>query len=220
MAKLDGEDFLHVESITSANSVDDVVNPAAGGSYIEAVSGDEMAKAYIEALTFEEFFNARPEYIKRIQNEMKTVRQDDAIKAAKAEADSKLTALNEAQEQIKTLEADRDAAVSELAMARRDLALEKVLRGAGLPALYENDLRTRLASVNEAEWLGIIDIEKKKATKSGAIGRVMVEGAGQQIHVDPVISQPRKPSNVLDMTKINSPEQLAKVLSQLGGSIT
>lgn len=213
MQKMDDGDYLHIESITSANSVDDVVNPAAGGSYLlTASSGDDMAAQLVAAMTFEEFFDSRPDYIKRIQNEMKTVRQDDAIKAAKAEADKHLTALTEAQGNLTALQTAHEATVTELATARRELAIEKALRAAMLPALYESDLRKRLTTVNEAEWADIIETEKKKAQQA-VKPRVAVTGSGQQVHTQPVIRESVTP-RTLDMTKITTPEQLAAVLSQ------
>jgi len=217
MQKLDGEDFLHIESITAANSVDDVVNPAAGGSYIEsAAMGDELMTAFLKEMTFEEFFNARPEYIKRIQNEMKTVRQEDALKAAKAEAESNLTALQEAQTELTALQATREAANAELAKARRELALEKALRVAGLPALYENDLRNRLTGLPEADWLAVINTEKTKA-KRNAPPASTVTGAGQQVAPQITLSaKPRDPKAEIReaLKNVSSPAELQELLGQ------
>ncbi len=214
MQKLDGEDFLHIESITAANSVDDVVSPAAGGSYIESAAlGDELMMAYLKELTFEEFFNARPEYIKRIQNEMKTVRQDDAIKAAKTEADSNLKALTEAQIELTTLQATHEAADAELAKARRELALEKALRVAGLPALYENDVRKRLIEKPESEWLEVINTEKMKA-KRNAPALPIVTGAGQQTATPITTIARRDPKAEIReaLAKVQSPDDLLDIL--------
>lgn len=214
MQKMDDGDYLHVESITSANSVDDVVNPAAGGSYtLTASNGDDMAAQLVNAMTFEEFFESRPDFIKRIQNEMKTVRQDDALKAAKAEAEAHQTALKEAQDNLTALQTAHEAAVTELATARRELAIEKALRAAMLPALYETDLRNRLSTIAEAEWTSMIEIEKKKAQQT-VKPRVAVTGAGQQVHVQPIIRENAGEPKPLDMNKISTPEQLAQVLSQ------
>lgn len=216
VSKLDGEDYLHVESITAANSVDDVVNPAAGGSYIESAAlSDELQAAYINNLTFEEFFNARPEYIKRIQNEMKTARQDEALKAAKAEAESNLKALNEAQTELVQLKTTHEAADAELTSARRELAIEKALRKAGLPALYEEDLRKRLMEKPEAEWLEVIATEKKKAKRS-APQLPIVTGAGQQ--VSPAITVIAQRNPVVSMrealAKVQSPEELQQLIGR------
>jgi len=216
VSKLDGEDYLHVESITAANSVDDVVNPAAGGSYIESANGDELASAMLQAMTFEEFFESRPDYIKRIQNEMKTVRQDDAIKAAKADADKHLSALTEAQSTIETLQATHEAAVTELTTARRELAIEKALRAAGLPALYENDVRKRLTGLPETEWLEVINTEKKKAKRTGAAALPVVTGAGQQVAQPITVMASRDPKTAFReaLARVQSPEELQHLLGQ------
>lgn len=214
VGKIDGDDYLTVESITAANSVDDVVNPAAGGSYVEsAANGDELMTAYLNALSFEEFFNARPEYIKRIQNEMKTVRQDDAIKAAKADADKHLSALTEAQNELTLSRATNEAALAELATARRDLAIEKALRAAGLPAIYENDLRKRLSSTPESEWLEVISTEKKKAKRTGATALPVVTGAGQQIAAPINVMTQRDPKAAMReaLSRVTSPEDLLRI---------
>lgn len=216
MQKMDDGDYLQVESITSANSVDDVVNPAAGGAYVlTASSGDELATAYINALTFEEFFESRPEYIKRIQNEMKTVRQDDALKAAKAEAEAHLSDLTEAQAELKTLQEQHEATVAELATARRELILEKALRAANFPVLYENDLRESLPKLPVEEWAAKIDVEKKKAQQVRP--KVPVTGAGQHVHESirlPAAQTPK--SGVIDMSQIKTPQDLQQLFYKLG----
>lgn len=215
VSKLDGEDYLTVESITAANSVDDVVNPAAGGSYVEsATTGDDLLIAYMNTLSFEEFFKARPDYIKRIQNEMKTIRQDDAIKAAQTEADRTRQMLMEAQTKLDALTATHEAATAELAAARRELAIEKALRAAGLPTLYENDVRNRLSTTPESEWLEVINIEKRKAKRTGSVTLPVVTGAGQQVTAPLPVTTPRDPKEALReaLRQVQSPEDLKRLL--------
>lgn len=219
MGKYDGEDMLGVESITSANSVDDVVTPAAGGSYmLTASTGDELANAYIAALTYEEWFESRPEYLKRVQNEMKAVRQDEAVKVATANADTLQTALHEAQSQLETLKNERDAALADAGSKARALALEKTFRKVSLPLAVENDLRERLMESAPEKWLTIISGERTKLTALGLKPRVTVTGAGQQIaesvqtivKLDPV-KEARKA-----VASASSPEELAKIRESLG----
>lgn len=217
--KIDGEDMLSVESITAANSVDDVVNPAAGGSYmLTASTGDELANAYINALTFEEWFDARPEYIKRVQGEMKAVRQDEAVKVANAKADQLTAALDEAQattkdltEQVGRLEADN-------ALLRLKLELEKAFRTAGLPKASEDDLRRRFDESVPANWLAIIQGEKDKLKALGLTPKIAVTGAGQQI------AQPIQESKTPDpvamlrerIKNAKSPEELKQIQESIG----
>jgi hypothetical protein len=212
MQRENGENVLYVESLKKAKSVDDVVEPAGGGSYTESVNGDELALTLLQEMTFEEFFNARPDYIKRIQNEMKTVRQNDAIKAVKTEADSTLKALTEAQNELQSSQAKNEAALTELVTARRELAIEKALRAAGLPALYENDLRGRLSELPEAKWLEVISTEKKKA-KRIAPTLPMVTGAGQQVSTPITMVTKRDPDTAMRerLAALQSPDELLRI---------
>lgn len=219
MAKIEGEDVLNVESITSANSVDDVVNPAAGGAYVlTASSGDELAQSYLQALTYEEWFESRPEHRKRLQNELKTARQDDALKAAKAEAESNLTALTEAQMKLKTLEEAHDAAVANEATARRELALEKAFRKAGFPAATEDSLREQLADLHPDKWAAVISRKRSELKALGISQRVTVTGAGQQIAPTPTPVKTRNPVKEMReaIAQASSPEELQRILQTLG----
>lgn len=215
--KFEEQDAFIVEAIEAAHSVDDVTSPAAGGGFsLTASDSDSLMTSYIQALTFEEFFEARPDYIKRIQNEMKTVRQDDALKAAKAEAEATQTTLQETQSNLTALQTEHEATVTELATARRELAIEKALRSAMLPALYESDLRKRLTTVNEAEWLGIIETEKKKAQQV-IKPRVTVTGAGQQVHTQPVtLTATIDPAKLIRqrLAQVQSPDELLSLLGR------
>lgn len=219
MGKYDGEDMLEVESITVANSVDDVVNPAAGGSYVlTASTGDELANAYIAALTFEEWFESRPEYIKRVQNEMKSVRQDEAVKAAKTEADQLTSALSEAQNTNKSLNEQVAMLQGELDLERRKTALEIAFRSAGLPKASEDDLRQRFAESPPDNWLAIIQGEKDKLKALGLAPRIPVTGAGQQVAAP--IREQYKPDPVAELKEriknARSPEELKRIQESIG----
>lgn len=188
----DGGEGVEVESITAATSVDDVTDPAAGGGYrLVAGNEDAFADEFLRSLSFEEWREAQPKYVERLQREWKTVRLEEATKTALAEADQKVKAaaaetdrmsqtLNRTQKDLETLREASVSAASELAAARRELLLERTLRAAQLPAVYENDLRNRLLALNESEWASTIQTEKVKAARVGH-GRVDVSGSGTQI---------------------------------------
>lgn len=171
---------VEVEAITHALSVDDVTIPAAGGAYTEAANGDELLTALLESLSYEEWFEAKPEYTKRLQNEMKKVRQDEALKAAQAEAERLQLALDEAQTAREALTAECEAVRSDLQRARRELAVIEALGKVNLPATWQTDLRKRLMEAAPEDWHTIIDTEKKKAARANAVPKVPVTGAGQQ----------------------------------------
>lgn len=201
---------LEVQSIDRALSVDDVSDAAAGGSYVEN-EGNNLTSSLLELITFEEWFAARPEFIKRVQNEMKTVRQDDALTAAKAEAEQARQALKEAQDQLTAALAASEAAVLEAATARRERDIERVLPTANVPKDWLTSLREQLMNAASEQWAGIIESEQSKAKAAGH--KVAVTGAGQQVHVPTVIKESSAPKP-LDMTKFKSPEEFAAFISQ------
>lgn len=207
-------DGLNVESITAANSVDDVTVPAAGGTYLTAsTNGDEIVKQIINALTFEEYFAARPDYIQRIQKEMKTIRQDDAVKAAKAEADRIQADLSEAQNQLNTLKAERDAALAEAQGKARELLLEKTLNKAQLPVSWKVSLREQLEKADPQEWDSIIEreIDKSKIGQK----RIEITGADQQV-AQPITEATKPTRNHPNWDVIlSSPENFAAWKSKL-----
>lgn len=186
----DGE-ALRVESITSAISVDDVSQAAAGGSYaLTASAGDELVTGLLEALSFEEWQTARPDLIERLKREWKTVRLDEETKRVLAESENKIKtadtkaaesaqALSEAQAQHQALIEANTNLQSELRIARRELALEKALVKVKLPDLYLEDLRKRLPQSPVGEWAALIEIEIAKARKTNP-PRVPVTGASAQ----------------------------------------
>jgi hypothetical protein len=203
--KSDDGDVLEVEAISAANSVDDVTEPAAGGGYVLAagMTGDSLAADVLAALDYDEWLEARPEYTARMQREWATVRQDNAVKAAQAEADRAKLALREAQEQVKRAEADREAARLDTAAARRDLALAEALAGVKLPAPWKTDLRERLGKADPADWAAIIESEQRKAETAGHKPQISVRGASVQVAATPVIAEdtspmPRPDENVED----------------------
>ena len=188
----DGGDVLEVEAISAANSVDDVTEPAAGGAYaLTAGGGDSLAADVLAALDYEEWVEARPEYTVRLKREWATVRQDEAVKAAQAEADRLRLALAEAQQKAQVSEAEREAAVREIALARRDGAIAEALAGVKLPASWRDGLRGQLKAADPGEWAAILESEQRKAEAAGHKPRVAVSGAGvQTATVPPVVESP------------------------------
>ena len=226
--KFDDGDALEVESIEGSNSVDDVLNAAAGGSYLltAASNGDELATALVAAMTYEEYKQAHPAHLERLKLEWKAVRLEEATKTALAEADDKVKqaqaesgqakqALEEAQTALTTLTTERDTALSEAAQARRELAIERLFRAASLPNKVEEDLRGRLAEAAPELWQGIIQRERDKLKALGLERRVAVSGSGQQ--VSPA-NTPAKPDPIKEMrarlAAAKSPEEVQRILEQ------
>lgn len=176
--KADDGDVLEVEAISAANSVDDVTEPAAGGGYVLAAGGhDALLNAALESMSYEEFTGARADYVARLKREWQSVRQDEAVKAAKADADRASAALAEAQATIAKLTAEREAAASERDAARRAAAVSEALQAAKLPAAWRESLKDTLLAADAAQWPSIIEREQRKAESAGHKPRIAVAGA-------------------------------------------
>lgn len=182
--KLEGEDVLVVEAITGVNSVDDVTSPAAGGGWerLMASAPDDLALQVLNALDYQEWIEARPDYTDRLKNEWKQHRQTEALKAANAVADDLRTALTEAKTEIEGLKVERDAARTEVFAARRELAIERALQKVVLKASWKDSLRHDLSRTPEDEWGALIEREISKARTSNARPTISVTGAGQQVY--------------------------------------
>ena len=211
MKKYGTEDALEVTNITAANSVDDVSQPSAKGSYLLTASyTDGLAEAYIKELTYEQWFESRPEFVKRVQGELKTVRQDDAVKAAKVEADSLKATLAELQESLDTMKAERDAALVEAQSTARKLVIVETLGKVTLPKSFKDDLQERLLTLDESEWSAVIEKEISKAKAANVLPRVTTTGANPSIHMQLTEAAPVKPKT--NWANVDTPEKQKAVL--------
>jgi hypothetical protein len=217
--KIDGSDVVMVESITAVHSVDDVSVPAAGGGYTEAASGDAMTKSLLDAMTIEEYTEARPDFIQRLQKEWKTMRDGKAVEAAKADADQSAEALNQAQATIARLTEERDAAVTEAETARRNLLVEQVLNDpkVKLPVLWKTKLRTELMEADPSQWGTLTEELQKLAASAGHSNRVPVSGADQQISSSASLAPRLDPLTVARkaLAEASSPEELLRIQATL-----
>lgn len=197
--KTDDGDIVEVESITAAQSVDDVSQPAAGGSY-RLIAGEDgtLVSDYVAVLSFEQWLEARPEYVERLKREWKAVRleeetkrvlaeADERVKAAETQAGEHAQALKEAQANIATLATERESALREAASKARELTVFKAVSAVTLPADWKTDLTKRLLETAEAEWQGVIDNEIRKARNVNAQPKVPVTGLAVQEAKAPVV---------------------------------
>ncbi len=212
--KHEGQDTLIVESIDHVNSVDDVTTPAAGGAFERLIaSSDELLTTILNTMSFEEWFESRPEFVKRLQGEMKVVRQDGALKAAQADAQGAKTALQEAQNKADKLLRERDAALLDVEKARRELAVVEALAKVALPTAVKSDLRTQLQDASPEKWETIIESELKKAKAYGGLPRVNVTGAGQR--TDKPITPLRETKPRVDWSKVRTPQEQQRLLEAI-----
>lgn len=175
-------DGQEVESISSAESVDDVSNPAAGGTYLAASADDGLTARLFAEMTYEEFLEARPDYTERLRKDFKRVRQEETLKSAEAETQRVTTELAAEQAAHTELKATHSQALNNLAEAQRDLAVEKALAGVKVPLDWRESLREQLSAADPTAWADIIEREARKAQTSGYRPRVEdARGSGQQI---------------------------------------
>jgi hypothetical protein len=209
--KADGREGVIVESIEHANSADDVDTAAAGGGFETLLMGDNsLVHDLLQALSYEEFIEARPDYIEAVRKQLKRARQDETVRALTTERDAAQTALVERT-------AERDAAVTqmtegraEIARLRYQVALEKALREANFDKAYEALLREELDRADPAEWMGMIAQERAKLRAAGVKPRpVAVQGSPlREARTVPV----QAGAPVIDMDVYNTPEKLADFL--------
>lgn len=213
MKKFPDGEALEVATITKGHSVDDITTPAAGGGYtLTAGASGSLEEDYLKEITFEEWFEARPEFVKRVQGEMKTVRQDEAIKAAKAEADTLKVQLEDMQESLKAVQVERDAALVETQSTVRKLAIVELLAKVTLPRSFKDDLQKRLLALEENEWGAVIEMEIQKAKAANVLPRVTTTGADPTVHTRMVESVPSKP--IVNWAEVDTPEKQKALLER------
>lgn len=186
--KDDKTGVLIVEAIHAVNSVDDVTTPAAGGGFEPLIASvDTLTQDLLNTLDYEEWFECRPDYRKRLQNEMKVIRQDEAVKAAQADADKLTetiqqleTSLKRTQKRILSLQTERDAALADSQRKTLEVEAEKALAKVQLPSEWKTDLRNRLLECKPEQWLDIMAVEIEKAKRANVLPQVPVMGAGQR----------------------------------------
>ena len=185
---------LIVDSIEKVDSVDDVHMPAAGGGFERLAAGieDDLTSTLLGLLEYQEWFEARPEFINRLKGELKTVRLDEVTKAKLAEADQMVkaanseletaqTALQEAQTHHATLQEANGKLLADLEQVRVKLAVLEALEDVQLPTVYKTDLRESLPKLPTEEWAAKIKSEIQKAKSAGVSKpRVPVTDAGFQ----------------------------------------
>ncbi len=179
---VEGRKVVVVDSIDYVDSVDDVTRPAAGGAFMPLVAGDSdaMLSALFASLDYEEWLQTRPDFTERLRRDYTTARQTEAVKTAIAEVNHLRESLNEAQDNLQKVEAERAAAVADATRKARELMVVEALQGVKLPASWKEDLRKSLVEADPDAWAAIIEREQRKARASGANPRVSVTGAGAQ----------------------------------------
>lgn len=205
----EGREGVIVESIVAANSVDDVTTPAAGGGFESLLaSADNLTADLLEALSYEEWLSARPEFVESLKKQVQRVKLTEQARAAKAEADAQKARIAELTEQVERSLSDLTQARESASRLELSVALEQAFRAANLPANTEKELREEIAEATPDKWLGIVDRAKRMAAALGA-NRVPVTGAGRRVNTPAV--QPEKRWTPAMMEQVESPDDLAQL---------
>ena len=210
----DGKEGMIVEEITAVHSVDDVINPAAGGGFERLVADSNvLAQEVVNAMTYEEFITARPDFIETIRKQLKRERQDEAVRAVSEERDQANAALVEAQQEIATLKEQAEHHRATQEASTRAAALDTLLADPAIPAPWKSELKAQLEAAPMDQWEIIIDRERRKASAIKSVQPVTVTGAPAQV-AQPVTVTERKGVKPLDMTTITRPEDLPRAIQE------
>lgn len=209
----EGRDGVIVESIEIANSADDVDAPAAGGKFESLLMSDNgLITDLLQALTYEEFMEARPDYVDTLKKQLKRARQDETVRALMEERDAAQAALKERTTERDELARELEAARADNARLHEGIALEKALREANFNKEYEALLRKRLVNVTAGEWMGIISEERAKLRAAGIKpAPVPVQGVPLR---ESRVSGGTVESETIDMSVFDTPEKLQQELNR------
>jgi hypothetical protein len=189
-----------VEDISKANSADDVDAPAAGGEFTTLLMGtDSLTQDLIDAMNYDEFITARPDFIETIRKQLKRERQDEAVRAVSEERDQANAALVEARTRIQELEAAQVAHRAEVERQEREAALDTAVTASKLPESWHKDLRKRLSENQPAEWDAIVQIEQEKYSALTERQPVHVSGAPALVNSTVALTESPRPAEHEDV---------------------
>lgn len=200
VAEAEGKKAVVVESIVAANSVDIVTTGAAGGGFTGALltaSDDRtFTRQLLEALSFEEWREARPEFVDKLKGEWKTVRNDQALTEARAQIET-------LKKNAAALEEQHRAEVAELAEFRRGALADRLLAESNLPHTVRAQVRADVVQAGDEAGMKQV-IEREKARYNRAPREpVPVNGAGQRTAAPAATSEPASANPVAEAMGIN-----------------
>jgi hypothetical protein len=174
VGEAEGQKALIVESIVGVNSVDLVTTGAAGGTFAGArleSDGDSFTRELLSAMSYDEWRESRPEFFEQLKKEVKTTRDDAALKEARTERDTKAQELTALREQYR-------ADLTELVGYRRGELADRLLEASNLPHSLRAKVRADL--LTEADAAAMAARLAREADKYAAAPRqpVPVSGSG------------------------------------------
>lgn len=186
MGEIDGKKGVIVEAIVKHNSTDIVTTPAAGGKFdsLMASASDVYLRDLVEAASLDELTEvireARQDFIKALQKEWKTPRDDKALKSARDEADGLKTQLAQAQKQVRTMTEALDKANETLALTVREALVDRLLGASKLTDKWKASLRSQLLEAkDESDMKAILE---REALKAASVPKpIQVRGSGASV---------------------------------------
>ena len=178
-----------VEDIVKGYSADIVTVPAAGGSFVQIAASDaeQITRDLLASASYQQWREVNPDHLERLRAELKTVRQDDAIKERNMEIDELEKAKVEAEAKLAMLEESNQAKGEEIGQLRTKVAeyesgvLADRLLKESLPELWHEAIRPQLLGKDEEGMKQVIQVEvsKLRALKDKGLLRAEVKGVGQ-----------------------------------------
>ena len=175
----DGKNGLIVEAITHAESVDFVTAPAAGGSFDRLLAGDDSwSRAVINTMTLEELREARPDLLDSLKREWKTTRDSEAIKEARAQADTATSQVTAITQEKQAAQAALTEALETIATFNKERLVDSLLEGKKLPDEVRKELRGKL--LNATDTAAMLEVLDMTMAVLGAVRLpVRITGAGR-----------------------------------------
>lgn len=172
MGEAEGRKGVLVEEIVSARSTstDIVTTPAAGGKFERLMASDnEFTTDLLQALEYDEWRESRPDFVARIQKEMRTARKEELTEAQNQEVVT-------LREQVATLETTRKELEEAQTRAHQELTdklgasqkrvnalvADSKLTESKLPETWKTELKPQLLTLTEADMDARIEAERKK----------------------------------------------------------
>lgn len=190
LGEAEGRKAVIIESIVKSNSVDIVTTGAAGGSFAGALlasDGETWTRDLLGAMRFEEWREARPEFVAQLKTEWKTTRETEALAAARAE-------IEQLKQAAASAEAQYRAELGELADLRRAQLADRLLAESALPHSLRGQVRGEL--LEAADEAGMQRVMARERAKWLAAPKppVPVAGAGQRTSQPPAASSGPAPN--------------------------
>lgn len=205
IGEAEGKKAIIVESIDKSNSVDMVTTGAAGGSFAGALlmsDGDQWTRDLLESMSFEEWREARADYVEKLKAEWKTVRETEAVKESKNELEkltTQITALTEASR----------ANDVELSQLRKSALADRLLAESALPYKLREAIRDELIELKDEAAMKAEIGRVKEAFDRLPRSPVSVSGAGQllSIPVTQTLSVPTKAAVLFRLEESKLPKK-------------